>query len=206
MKYGNVQCFLLQPTDLIEVRLRRYTRDGGECPDVNNHGYHQAWTLVGVDKVIEDVNDVNTNSGPVPHTDSRWPTQCTCGYKFGPNVGYQYFPQHLYRRSDNGELVTWRDAPGGAMIRATWLEEIPTWFGTDGKSYMVKLPNGREWPIDGTASNCTRPTEEHKCWCRHGEAPNFTVDKNGNTCSAGAGSIVSGDYHGFLRNGVLEEC
>lgn len=43
----------------------------------------------------------------------------------------------------------------------------------------------------------------HKCWCRHGEAPNFTVDKNGVTCIAGAGSIQIGNYHGFLQNGFL---
>jgi hypothetical protein len=38
---------------------------------------------------------------------------------------------------------------------------------------------------------------------RHGEAPNITVDKNGVTCGAGAGSIQCGSYHGFLRNGEL---
>ena len=29
------------------------------------------------------------------------------------------------------------------------------------------------------------------------------VDKNGETCAAGAGSIASAGYHGFLVNGVL---
>lgn len=45
----------------------------------------------------------------------------------------------------------------------------------------------------------------HKCWVRHGDprASNVTVDKNGDTCSAGAGSILAGDYHGFLQAGVL---
>jgi hypothetical protein len=27
------------------------------------------------------------------------------------------------------------------------------------------------------------------------------VDKNGNTCAAGAGSIITGKWHGFLHNG-----
>lgn len=31
----------------------------------------------------------------------------------------------------------------------------------------------------------------------------ITVDKNGTTCAAGAGSISAGPYHGFLRNGQL---
>jgi hypothetical protein len=45
----------------------------------------------------------------------------------------------------------------------------------------------------------------HKCWVRHGEPPNHTVDKRGNTCGAGAGSILSGSYHGFLRDGSFTE-
>lgn len=43
----------------------------------------------------------------------------------------------------------------------------------------------------------------HKCWVRHGEPPDLHVDKAGVTCNAGAGSILSGDYHGFLHNGFL---
>jgi hypothetical protein len=45
----------------------------------------------------------------------------------------------------------------------------------------------------------------HRCWVRHGDAPELTVDKNGKTCGAGGGSIVSGSYHGFLRNGFLTD-
>jgi hypothetical protein len=44
---------------------------------------------------------------------------------------------------------------------------------------------------------------EHRCWVRHGEPPRITVDKNGPTCQAGAGSILAGDYHGFLRDGAF---
>lgn len=64
------------------------------------------------------------------------------------------------------------------------------------------LPNGHWWDIDGRASNCTMPEDKvHHCWVRHGEPPTITVDKNGVTCQAGAGSIQSDDYHGFLQNG-----
>ena len=67
---------------------------------------------------------------------------------------------------------------------------------------QVICPNGQGWDIDSRASNCTLPNDnEHKCWIRHGEPPNITVDKNGKTCSAGAGSIQAGNYHGFLING-----
>jgi hypothetical protein len=71
---------------------------------------------------------------------------------------------------------------------------------------MVRCPNGSDWHVDGRASNCTMPTDKvHKCWVRHGDprASNLTVDKNGFTCAAGAGSIQAGDYHGFLQAGVL---
>jgi hypothetical protein len=69
---------------------------------------------------------------------------------------------------------------------------------------MCMTPSNREWNIDGRASNCTMPNERtHRCWVRHGTPPNIHVDKNGNTCQAGAGSIVSGNWHGFLHNGQL---
>lgn len=109
----------------------------------------------------------------------------------------------IYRRVDNGQEITLNEAPVGAIWRATWFEDDPQFCGTDGKSYVCKTPGGN-WCIDTQASNCTKPNDKvHKCWCRHGEAPNFTVDKVGNTCAAGAGSIQIGNYHGFLRNGYL---
>ena len=78
------------------------------------------------------------------------------------------------------------------------------WTNCDGKHLHVVLPNGHHWDVDGRASNCTLPNDTtHRCWVRHGEPPNVTVDKAGQTCQAGAGTILSGDYHGFLRNGEL---
>ena len=112
----------------------------------------------------------------------------------------------IYKRVDTGEEMTLSEAPVGAIWRAPWFEDYPMYCGTDGKCYICKTPGG-EWMIDGQASNCTKPEDNvHKCWCRHGEAPNFTVDKNGNTCNAGGGSILKGNYHGFLRNGYLINC
>jgi hypothetical protein len=81
--------------------------------------------------------------------------------------------------------------------------------GPDGRCLVVVCPNGCEWMIDGPASNCTMPQDRgpfsssHRCWVRHGEPPNITVDKAGRTCAAGAGSIQAGDYHGFLRDGAF---
>lgn len=59
------------------------------------------------------------------------------------------------------------------------------------------------------ARNCTMPDDTtHKCWVRHGrpEDGSLHVDKNGHTCGAGAGSIDTGKWHGFLHNGELVEC
>ena len=111
--------------------------------------------------------------------------------------------RYIWYRPDTGERFKKYHWPVGSIWRATWYEDMPEWCGTDGKAYCVKTPGG-EWHIDSKASNCTKKSDTvHKCWCRHGEAPNFTVDKIGNTCNAGAGSIIVGDYHGFLRNGCL---
>lgn len=113
---------------------------------------------------------------------------------------------HTWRRTDTGEemvLLHPYNAPAGAIFRAHWLEDMPDCVGTDGKAYYCITPGGA-WFIDGRASNCGLPEDTvHKCWCRHGEAPYFTVDKNCSSCTAGAGSIQIGGYHGFLRNGVL---
>jgi hypothetical protein len=110
------------------------------------------------------------------------------------------------------EYISCAQVPPGAMWYADWMllgTEPEPFAGPDGRCLVVKLPNGNDWMIDAICSNC--PDREdalrggHKCWVRHGIAPHITVDKAGKTCSAGAGSIQSGDYHGFLRGGEFTE-
>lgn len=125
-----------------------------------------------------------------------------------------------WRRPDTGEeqRLVQEFAPG-AMWYSLWLERqykagrrtpnskgSTAWHpGPDGRILSVLTPGG-VWIIDSRASNCTLPYDnEHHCWIRHGTPPMITVDKNGNTCQAGAGSIQCGPYHGFLRNGELVE-
>lgn len=119
----------------------------------------------------------------------------------------------IYRREDTGEeIITLRDHPG-----AVFEDEEGAWdssarkrvFGPDGKSINIVLPNGRIWAIDSRASNCDMKEDHvHKCWVRHGDGRggNIHVDKEGHTCNAGAGSILAGDYHGFLHHGYLKSC
>jgi hypothetical protein len=136
-----------------------------------------------------------------------------------------------------GIMVPMELLPPGAMWDARWLAgengEDHGFTGADGISLCVKLPNGLHWQVDSQASNCTRdqyipidPPEtqggttstrrfvrSHYCWLRVGEprAGKVHVDKNGNTCAAGAGSIWSdkggpGDWHGFLHDSWLKVC
>lgn len=78
----------------------------------------------------------------------------------------------------------------------------------DGDAVVCVLPDGHHWHIDSFANNCTKPDDkEHRCWVRHGSKPGVIhVDKNGLTCSAGAGSIATPEFHGFLHNGELYSC
>lgn len=66
---------------------------------------------------------------------------------------------------------------------------------------VIKYP----WYIDARSSNCTMPDDNvHRCWVRHGTIGEIVhVNKNGNTCSAGAGSIAVEGFHGFLHYGEL---
>jgi hypothetical protein len=94
----------------------------------------------------------------------------------------------------------------GCLFWNDWYPETMYWDNQKGPHLMAILPNGNHWCIDSRASNCTLPLDRtHRCWCRHGELPNITVNKVGETCSAGAGSIQSGTYHGFLINGEFTE-
>lgn len=138
-------------------------------------------------------------------------TEKTQTFEIEHDKGVTKVTSPVYRREDTGEEMIPRDAPVGAIWRADWYEDFgPSHVGVDGRSYVVKTPAG-DWAIDSRASNCTMKDDEiHKCWCRHGDPPDFTVNKNGNTCEAGAGSILidrgEKHYHGFLTNGWLEPC
>ena len=97
--------------------------------------------------------------------------------------------------------------PPGAMWYPRAYKFTPDGRKKEIKEALTVMTPGGIWGIDGSASNCTRKDDLlHQCWVRHGEPPDVTVDKNGDTCAAGAGSIMCGNYHGFLRNGFLEEC
>lgn len=215
MAHPATPTFWLEPTDEVAVGLRRYRSTNAKltCED----GYHSALRYIGRAPARwrdTDHGRVIDTQPPTPRDDPRWPLSCRCGYVFADDDVWQDWQELLYQRADTGEVVTLRgpnpaavDAPPSAPPGATWSAWwMPaSWRGPDGIALMVRLPDGHDWHVDGPAANCTRKGEPHRCWVRHGDPRQaaVTVDKSGDTCSAGGGSIASDGYHGFLTSGVL---
>jgi hypothetical protein len=162
------------------------------------------------------IHDPDLGGKPSDYSPERWPIKCDqCGELIPHNfellkkdgcfdskdtVHYQVHHERLYNNPSG------KPEPGDMYYETGFHSKTGTcykgWSNCDGKHLIAILPNGHEWDIDGRASNCTMPEDKiHRCWCRHGEVPEITVDKNGFSCAAGAGSILAGDYHGFLQNG-----
>lgn len=213
MTYPPAQTFWLERTEDIAWGLRRYahSQDPPACPG----GYHQAVIYLGVAPATFSETGRYASQPMLEHDDPRWPIRCTsCDYVFVDTDEWQMWQQGLYRRPDTGQLHVLHStapdalgatsAPAGACWDAWWMSDWAK--GPDGLCLMVRLPNGHDWMVDSEASNCTRKGDRtHKCWVRDGDPRRGTVTagKAGETCTAGAGSILSGDYHGFLTGGVL---
>lgn len=208
-----IRCYLLRDTNCYRKSLRRYRsswHDGKEVPELKcpaTAHYHDASAII-VPQYEQVEPQEQPSSGDdendVPHTDPRWPVECVCReYRFSEIDVWQINNAPLYQRSDTGELVTLHDALPGAIWNAHWMPD--TYKGPDGRCLVCRTPGG-DWMLDSRASNCTRPGEPHQCWVRHGEPPDLHVDKDGDTCAAGAGSIMVGTWHGFLHRGYLVQC
>lgn len=202
--------FFCEETDRVVFSLRVY--EDGPCSAMSGGAsYHNCISeKVGT---LKSPPNKPTESVPSPDElryDPRWPTVCTCGHVFSAKAQRQVWTDRVYRRSDTGaELEGTKTAPAGAVWNAWWFGERDHWSGQDGRSLICRLPDGGDWMIDGPASNCTMPDDStHKCWVRHGSPEDGTlhVDKNGHTCAAGAGSIATPGYHGFLHQGRLTQC
>lgn len=199
-----IKVFFLTPTNLHDRALRRICSKDG-C------GWYMTATPIG------RLEGDSFTSGEIAwdRADSRWPVKCEkCGEPFKPSDRWLVDHWRLYRRGDNDELVTLHDAPPGSCWDAHWYrDDYPprppgcgSMTGPDGRTLIVRCPDGHDWIIDSRASNCTKKDDNaHWCWVRHGKPEDGTlhVDKNGNTCSAGAGSIQTPHWHGFLHHGEL---
>ena len=108
------------------------------------------------------------------------------------NFSYPFVP---------GQARLYTHAPGQNECYAGW-------SNCDGRHWEIVCPGGEVWDINSRARNCTKRQgtpgwDTHRCWVVHGEPPNVHVDKVGDTCAAGAGSIQTSNWHGFLHNGEL---
>lgn len=152
-------------------------------------------------------------TGTVPTEAIKWdepvPAAPPCARCSSPTRPYGAGMRRIYRRLDTGEVIgaSLSELPGACFATETYDRHCRgPHVGPDGRALAVILPNGHAWHIDSRASNCTLPADcAHRCWVRSGrpEDGSLHVDKNGPTCAAGAGSIQSGDYHGFLHHGQL---
>jgi hypothetical protein len=193
---------------------------GEDCPSClgkGGKGYHNGELLLG----YSDTPDDWDHWGKIfDYPLERWPTKCDhCPavappFKVGAcpcGCGEQRsreLPEVHVTLSTRSRYNTPSGRPEpGDVFEAAWLhkpgEPCHEWDNCDGEHLIAILPNGYSWHIDSRASNCTKPDDKlHRCWVRHGgpKTGHIDVGKNGLTCSAGAGSIIGGNWHGFLRN------
>lgn len=193
MTRASVACFLVVATDRHRVALRRWSSgDASPCPVRGSWG-HGAFAVVG--EVVAAEHPTNGDDpGRFPHDDPRWPTACEhCGAAFAEGDAWQVFHEQVYVRADGGAGEHFlRSLPPGAMYDATWLAHQR---GPDGRSLMLKLPDGRLWHIDGPSSNGNG-------WTRTGDAPRITARPSILTHREDG----SESYHGWLTDGVLVPC
>jgi hypothetical protein len=203
-----VKCFMVTETNRFRASLRRFVYSSqAKCPGPST--YHNAdGPELGILEGIRDedgfwnLTRLEAKHRP-PKDDPRWPVKCdSCDYRFTDADEWQVFSDHIYV-DETGKEHSLRDATPGMMWDAFWTDESDK--GPDGKCLIVICPNGRQWMIDGPASNCTMKNDTgpygvaHRCWTRIGTPPLIQVGKQfGKTCGAGAGSIQAGNYHGFL--------
>lgn len=216
MNTNDAKCFLTERTGKTRLHISVQTMSSSDLPCPKGEGWvHHAQLYLDVtdevwneEKGYYDAPKVDLHDDSLP-----WPTHCdACSYAFGSNgefvsrgAGYEA----IYRNVETGEeYQTWRDIPGGGIQMAPWLDSM--YHAQLGHCFNVKCPDGAWWCPDSRASNCTMPDdfkqERHHCWVIEGELPNISVGKKGPTCAAGAGSIQTGGWHGFLIDGWLRSC
>lgn len=185
---GEIRCFLVTAQPRARVSLRRFTYVTDEACPADQYG-HGAVTWMPDEVEWTDLES-NGRGGPpddYPKDHPSWPTICeACGYQFQGRDIWQENYSRVFAAPDGREWVM-RDLPPGAMLFGTWdprARVTPALF-------LALPPRGgmNLWCIDGPASGGAY-------WDRTGEPPEVTVEP----------SILTGDYHGWLRAGVLVEC
>jgi hypothetical protein len=216
-----IKIFWIEPTDRERQWLRRFQFDSKKACAGSTSGCDAMFEIGEADVLYTSDGYIDGTSAArkmPPRDDPRWPKHCAaCGQPFDDKDEYQLHGKQIYVRPDTGARFTLKDAPPGAVWDAWWMHQrkrgeaapapgVGHMLGDDGRSLTVRLPDGHDWMIDARASNCTLQNDDtHHCWVRHGKPEDGTlhVDKNGHTCAAGAGSIQTPKWHGFLHHGML---
>jgi hypothetical protein len=191
----------IEPTGERRDTLSRWWGESKSCCGKSQHFATRPYRTVPNDHPKLDWDEV-----PV----EEWPTKCRdCGAEWEPGTKFSRSsgPKTVYN-TDSGS-----PEPGDLyFVDVKHGDDHCVWHaeGTcDGEHLMARVPTGEHWDIDGRASNCTLKDDKvHRCWVRTGDPRKgepVTAGKMGpgvKTCSAGAGSIATAKYHGFLRDGV----
>lgn len=166
------------------------------------YGCHNATKHLGDTDIV---NDNDSFGKPEDYKPEDWAKVCDhCGEPVPETLEFWHQKQVRSKRLYDTPS---RLLEAGNLHYVSYYPDNMFWDNHTGPHLICTLPNGNEWNIDSRASNCSLPEDRlHRCWVRHGEVPNIHVDKEGLTCTAGAGSILSGDFHGFLHNGELTNC
>lgn len=193
---AKVVCFFIEPADSGVESLRRYS-SGSTCP--SSHGYHNA----SVDISIINWSIPHHGAGLLPSdelkADPRWPKGCACGYEFQPEDAWQHNVHRHFVDAASGALHLLSSAPPGAMWNADWMHAFGKPMPPDGLWLCVRLPNGVDWLIDGPSRNSDNTLGPG--WQRSGAPPKITARP-----SIFANQGHPNAWHGFLTDGVLEEC
>lgn len=180
---------------------------GEDCPNAygaGSRGCHNAESPIAESAKPRDFELGGKIDDYAPE---RWPTKCDHCPALRPETLFtrQIFHRTIYNSPSGipepGDVFfsTWEHENGR---REGWCD----WENCEGPHLHAILPNGREWNVDARASNCALKDDRlHRCWVRHGSPEDGTihVDKGGRTCSAGAGSIDAGGWHGYLDHGAF---
>lgn len=188
MTYPETPCFLIE---LVGEQQEVGVMWDGQCGSTNLHCTRRR---------VGDITAVGELAMPDSLAPDWSDATCDhCGSRVGDAELRRFASLRRVWSTDDGTT----NHPGATYL-AKHDHACFNWDNCDGWHLHVVLPNGHPWDVDGRASNCDRRDDRtHRCWVRDGIPPNVTAGKGGNTCSAGAGSILAGDYHGFLRSGVL---
>ena len=180
-----IECYMIEPTGEAQVGLTRwaYVKEK-PCPlDAGGtEGSHEAEVIVREKSGWRAADD-----------DPRYPTHCACGYEFvADDERYMGVTRLIWRRPETGEEVTLSsdDTPPGAMFWADWHHTKGSIYHEQrgGGPHLHVLTPGGTWDLDAVASNGPG-------WEWHGTPPKVTARP----------SIIVGNFHGWLTDGVLTE-